>query len=168
MAGLNRREQQQRSRDGEEQDGIKGRKDSPRAALVKAQVTEAAGAYFREDVTADQVAGDDKKDVDSSEPAGEPAKAGVIEHHAENGKGAEAVDVGAIGTVGSAGIGKAHAGRSGEATELQGEGCGVLQMTQGAKKNKEGFYGHSISKMRPAGVAGRLARSSMTQVRFRA
>ena len=162
MAGLKRREQQQRGHDGEQQYGIKSGKDSPDTPLIEAQIAEAAGAYFREDVTANKVAGDDKEDIYASEAAGEPAEAAVIEDNAENGKSAKAVDVGTIGTVGSCGIGGAHAGRSGETTKLQWEGCGTLQMSKGANGNKERFCGHSISN----GLAGWLARSSMTQVRF--
>ena len=166
MPGLERREQQQRCQGGEEHRAIKGGKDSAGAALVEAQITEGAGAHFSKDMTANQVAGDDKKDVYASEAAREPTEARVMKDDAQDGYGAKPIDVGAVETAGCTGIGKAHAGRSCETTELQIAEGGTRSEAGDAdgKRDEAEFSDHSTSNS----AAYALARCLLAHVRLRA
>ena len=62
---------------------------------IKAQKAEVAGVQLAADVASDQVAGNDKKYIDSGKSAGGSRYTRMIEHHAENGDRAESIDVGA-------------------------------------------------------------------------
>jgi hypothetical protein len=69
----------------------------------------------------------------------------MIKHHAEDGEGAEAVDVRTIGAIETGELVSAHAYCSGEATELQPEKCAVLQVRQRTNESGRGFWDHFIS-----------------------
>src|ERR1039458_1007310 len=103
-------------------------------------------------MAADQVAGDDEEDVHAGESTGDARCIGVAEHYAEDGQGAEAVAVRAIGPArliggaGWVGPGSAHARSSAEATALQSEECTGLQARQGANEGQAKFCEHSIPR----------------------
>ena len=70
----------------------------------------------------------------------------MIGHHAEDGQGTEAVDIGTIRAMREAGLVGAHADYSRKTRDLQGEKRAVLQLKHGASESQKEFLNHVISR----------------------
>ena len=88
-----RREKEKACQNGEGKYDIECRKNPFGAPPIEAQEAEGSRAQLGEDMPADQVARDDKEDIDAGIASGNHRRACVIEHDARYGDGPNSIYV---------------------------------------------------------------------------